>query len=160
MIILGIDPGLATTGFGLIEVKQNKLFLIEAGCVRTSAGKDYPERLIKIYQALKKIIKKHRPEKIAVEEIFFAKNVKTAMKISEVRGIILLLARQLGIPSYQYTPLQIKQALSGYGRAEKIQIQKMVKTILNLREIPKPDDVADALAVAITCAQTIHFDKL
>lgn len=157
MIILGIDPGLATTGYGIINETRNKkqeIELIVCGCINTSSKFSTIERLEKIYRELKKIIKKYKPDKIAVEELFFAKNVKTALKVGEARGVILLTIKQASVPFSEFTPLQVKQAITGYGRASKQQIQKMIKVLLKLQEIPKSDDAADALAVAITCAQT------
>ncbi len=153
-IILGIDPGLASTGWGIIKKGGSRLALIDFGCISTLPQSQFPKRLKEIHGALKKIIRKYQPSRLALEELFFAKNVKTALKVSEVRGVIQLTAIQSHLPIIEFTPLQIKQALVGYGRADKNQIQKMVKLHLNLQEIPKPDHAADALAVAITCAQT------
>lgn len=153
-VILGIDPGLASTGWGVIKKEKSRLALIDFGCISTLPQSQFPERLQKIHETLKKIIQKYRPSKLALEELFFAKNVKTALKVSEVRGVIQLTAIQDHLPIIEFTPLQIKQALVGYGRADKKQIQQMVKLHLCLKEIPKPDHAADALAVAITCAQT------
>ena len=151
-IILGIDPGLADTGYGVIQKKNNgKLICQEYGVVKTSAGEKLGERLETINKKLDKIIKKHKPGLIAVEQLFFCKNVKTALLVGQARGVILLTARQNKIPTVEFTPLQVKQAVSSYGQAEKSQVQKMVKLILNLKELPEPDDAADALAIAI-CA--------
>lgn len=156
MIILGIDPGTATTGFGVIKkIGKQKLKLIDYGCIKTSANLSTAERLNKLHKDLNLLIKKNNPNIVAVEDIFFFKNLKTAIKVSQARGVILLTAAKLKIPIFECTPLQVKQAITSYGRAEKIQVQKMVKTLLNLKEIPKPDDAADALAVAICCAHTI-----
>jgi crossover junction endodeoxyribonuclease RuvC len=149
MIILGIDPGTATTGYGLIEDKKGKMKLIVAGTIETKAGELHYFRLLDIFKSVVNLIKNYHPDTIAVEEIFFFKNVKTATKVGEARGVILLAAASEHLPIAEYTPLQVKQALVGYGRAEKIQVQKMVKVILNLDQIPKSDDLADALAVAI-----------
>lgn len=154
MIILGIDPGLATTGYGIIKVNNHQFTHIAHGIITTKAGLPHCQRLHKLSRQLKKIIKKYQPQTIAVEEIFMYKNVKTAIKIGEARGVILLTAAQSKIPLREFTPLEIKQALTGYGRADKRQIQKMVKNILRLPSIPKPDDAADAAATAICCAQT------
>ncbi len=158
MIILGIDPGTATTGFGVIEklkVQGQKLKVIDYGCIKTSMKFTTAERLEKIYNELNVLIKKHKPSTMAVEDIFFFKNAKTIIKVSQARGVILLTAAKSKIPIFEYTPLQIKQAITGYGRAEKNQVQKMVKILLNLKEIPKPDDAADALATAICCANSV-----
>jgi len=154
MVILGIDPGLATTGFGIIKIKNREFAHIAHGVINTKAGGFYYKRLEQISRELGKIIKKYKPSKAAVEEIFMYKNVKTAIKVGEARGVILLTAAQNQVPVYEFTPLQIKQALTGYGRADKAQMQKMVKIILHLRQIPKSDDAADALAAAICCGQT------
>ena len=155
MIILGIAPGTAATGFAIIK-KQSELRAIDYGCIRTSPQFSTAERLKETHQQIAKLIKKHRPDIIAVEDIFFFKNLKTAIKVSQARGVALLSASQAKIPIAEYTPLQIKQAVTSYGRADKSQVQKMVKVLLNLKEIPKPDDAADALAVAICCANSIH----
>ena len=149
MLILGIDPGTAICGFGLIEVKNGKSKMVDAGVIRTPAKQALELRLETIYDNLSEIIKETKPDEAAVEDLFFAQNVTTAMSVSHARGVILLALIKNGIDHASYTPLQIKQALTGYGRAEKQQIQQMVKTMLNLKEIPKPDDCADALAVAI-----------
>lgn len=154
MIILGIDPGVATTGYGIIEQRSNKLKAIDFGCITTEARINFPQRLKIIHQKLKKIIKKHKPSVAAVEDIFFAKNSKTALKVGAARGVILLTIIQSKIPILEPTPLQIKQGLTGYGQASKQQLQKMVAKILNLKKIPKSDDAADALGVAICCRQT------
>jgi len=156
MIILGIDPGTAIIGFGLLKKEgKNKLKAIDYGCIKTSAEFSTAERLQKLHKELDLLIKSHNPDIVAVEDIFFFKNLKTVIKVSQARGVILLTAAQSKLKIEEYTPLQIKQAVACYGRADKKQVQQMVKTILNLKEIPKPDDAADALAVAICCAHTI-----
>lgn len=160
MIILGIDPGVAIVGYGLIKARANKLKLIDYGCVLTEAKKQHAQRLAEISEQFKKIIKDYQPNILAIEELFFCKNTKTALKVGEARGIILAQAMQANLPIYEYTPLQVKQAMTGYGRADKNQIQQMVKIILGLKQIPKPDDAADAVAVAITCAHSITKNKL
>lgn len=149
MRVLGIDPGIATLGYGVVEYKNNKFFPIAYGAITTDAGVDKAFRLYTLYKGLEDIIKFYRPEIVAIEELFYNKNSKTVITIGEVRGISILAAVNLGVKVYEYTPLQVKQAVVGYGRAEKLQVQQMVKVLLNLDEIPKPDDVADALAVAI-----------
>ena len=158
MIILGVDPGTAIIGFGIIEkeAKNQKLKLIEYGCIKTSSNLSTAERLKILNEELSLLIKKHKPDVVAVEDIFFFKNLKTAIKGSQARGVILLTICNADIPVEEYTPLQIKQAVACYGRAEKSQVQKMVKTLLNLKEIPRPDDAADALAVAICCAHSLR----
>jgi len=154
MKIIGIDPGTAIIGYGVIN-SGKKLEVIDYGCIKTSVDLSTAERLNVLHKELSLLLKKHKPEIVAVEDIFFFKNLKTAIKVSQARGVILLTVAQNKIPVAEYTPLQIKQAVACYGRAEKIQVQKMVKTLLNLKEIPKPDDAADALAVAICCAHSI-----
>jgi crossover junction endodeoxyribonuclease RuvC len=152
MKILGIDPGTAIVGFGVIETTGRKHTLLDAGVIRTPAKQADELRLHTIYTSLTEIIQEHNPAVMVVEKLFFAKNVTTAMTVSQARGVILLAATECGIPIAEYTPLQIKQALTGYGRAEKAQIQEMVKVLLALQEVPKPDDCADALAAALTHA--------
>ncbi len=155
MIILGIDPGLATMGYALIKVLSNgQPAVIDYGCIETKKSQTFPERLLIIYCDLKKIIEKYHPDKVSIESVYFAKNAKTAIKVGEARGVAVLAAAESKKPVFEFTPLQVKQALTGYGQASKQQIQKMVKTILNLKDIPKPDDAADALAIALCCLQT------
>ncbi|NCA91987.1 crossover junction endodeoxyribonuclease RuvC [bacterium] len=154
MIILGIDPGYATVGFGLIESLSGKCRAIEYGAIITKKEENLPNRLLKISNAFEQIIDKYKPDAIAIEELFFQNNQKTAILVAEARGAILLTAYKKCASLYEYTPLQIKQAMTGYGRADKRQIQEMVKAMLCLNCIPKPDDAADALAVALTHAQT------
>ncbi|MEK6645516.1 MAG: crossover junction endodeoxyribonuclease RuvC [Candidatus Firestonebacteria bacterium] len=154
MIILGIDPGTATTGYGVIESTNNKFKLCEYGVIKTLPDLPLPLRLKKIYDNIKKLIKKYKPEIMAIEELFFSQNVKTAMSVSCARGVIMLAAANSGIDVEEYTPIQVKQNIVGYGRAEKRQIQEMVKILLNLKEIPEPDDAADALALAICGTNT------
>lgn len=155
MIILGIDPGLAIVGWGIIKKKGDKISCLDYGCIKTNK-KPLPQRLAEIHENLKKIIKKYKPDEIAVEELFFAKNAKTAFMVGQARGVILLTASQLKIPVSEVTPLQVKQSLTTYGRADKQQVQKMVKILLDLKEVPKSDDAADALAVAI-CAASFFY---
>jgi len=157
MIILGIDPGIADTGFGAIKKIGDSYSVIAFGSIKTPPSLDLPQRLLALHRELKAIIKKYQPDLVGVEELFFAKNVKTAITVSHARGVILLTAREQGCETREFTPLQVKQALCGYGRADKNQIQQMVKTVLGLKDIPKPDDAADALAVAICCGQTKQF---
>ena len=154
MIILGIDPGTATTGYGVIESKNGKITAVDHGCILTKAGQDLDMRLDIIFDELAKLIEKFKPEMVAVEELFFASNAKTAISVGHARGVILLACRKAKVPVYEYTPLQVKQAICGYGRGDKQQIQKMVKALLNLNEIPKPDDAADGLAIAICHAHS------
>lgn len=156
MKILGIDPGTAITGFGIIEVSGGKSKLVDAGVIRTPAKQALELRLETIYNELMEIIEETKPDEAAVEELFFAQNVTTAMSVAQARGVVLLAIIKSNLEHAGYTPLQIKQALTGYGRAEKRQIQEMVKTILGLGEIPKPDDCADALAIAICHGMNIR----
>lgn len=159
MIILGIDPGTATTGYGLIEDKNGKLKIVDCGCICTKKSLAMPERLGLIAKNLKKIIKKYKPQAMAVENLFFFKNAKTAITVGQARGVILFIGENEKLEVLEYTPLQVKQAVVGYGRADKNQIQQMVKAILNLKTAPKPDDAADALAVAICCANSMKFEE-
>ena len=155
MTIVGFDPGLATLGYGVIETdKRGKPGMVDYGIISTGKDEILAVRLCLLEKGIKQIIDTFKPEEIAVEELFFAKIVKTAIAVAHARGVILLTANKFCGRLYEYTPLQIKQALTGYGRAEKIQIQQMVKTFLGLKSIPRPDDAADALAVALCHAQT------
>lgn len=156
MRIIGIDPGTGILGFGVIEVTKGKPQLVDGGVIRTPVKEDDAVRLLTIYEELSDIIAETRPDEMAIEKLFFAQNVTTAMTVSQARGVVLLAAMQAKLKIAEYTPLQIKQALTGYGRADKKQIQEMVRVILNLKEAPKPDDCADAIACAITHAQTIQ----
>ena len=155
--ILGIDPGIARCGWGIITINSSQLTVNNFGCVETKVGEAVEKRLLVIYKEIKKIISKYKPDALAVEELFFNTNAKTAFVVGEARGVVLLTAGEKNIPVGIYTPLQVKMAITGYGRAEKTQIGQMVKTLLKLKEIPKPDDVTDALAVALTHAFTKRF---
>ncbi|MTI61312.1 MAG: crossover junction endodeoxyribonuclease RuvC [Firmicutes bacterium] len=149
MLIIGIDPGLAIVGYSLVKKEGNRFSVLDYGVVRTPSGDDNINRLKKIYISLTDIIKEYKPDEMAVEELFFNKNVKTAIRVGQARGVILLAGAQADIVVAEYTPLQVKQAVVGYGRAAKQQVQEMVKALLNLETVPRPDDAADALAVAI-----------
>lgn len=159
MIILGIDPGTATTGFGVLKSSLGKISVIDYGCILTSSKLEMPERLDFIGENLKKIIAKYKPHAIAVEELFFFKNAKTVISVGQARGVVLFIGKSTGLEVFEYTPLQVKQAVVGYGRAEKRQMQNMVKMILGLKSVPKPDDAADALAVAICCANSMKYSE-
>lgn len=159
MIILGIDPGLAIVGYSIIEYKGSQFKPLEYGAITTDSKTLFPERVKIIYKELLSIIDEYKPDDLAIEELFFNKNVKTAIKVGQARGVEILAAANRGLDIYEYTPLQIKQATVGYGRAEKHQVQEMVKMLLNLKKTPKPDDVADALAVAICHASSIKFKE-
>ncbi|MEA1965300.1 MAG: crossover junction endodeoxyribonuclease RuvC [Candidatus Aerophobetes bacterium] len=148
MFILGIDPGTAITGYGLLEIKKSPQ-AIKYGCIRTSASDEMPDRLRIIYEGVIDIIKKYHPQEVAIEEIFFNKNSKTALSIGQARGVIILAAFYEGAKIFSYTPLEIKQAITDNGRAEKSQVQFMIKKLLCLPQIPYPDDTADALAAAL-----------
>lgn len=161
MIIVGFDPGIATLGYGVIKTdKRNKPEMIDYGIVSTPKEENLAVRLCMLEKGVKQIIDKYKPDEIAIEELFFAKNVKTAISVAHARGVVLLTCNKECGRIFEYTPLQIKQALTGYGRAEKKQIQAMVKTFLNLKAVPKPDDAADALAVALTHSRTNRLSGL
>jgi crossover junction endodeoxyribonuclease RuvC len=160
MKILGIDPGIGRCGWGVIETQGSKINAQDFGCIETSSKKEVAERLREIHEEIMRIIKTHNPEAMAIEELFFNTNAKTAFIVGQARGVILLAAAQMNVPIIVYTPLQVKMAITGYGRAEKNQIGKMVKALLGLTEIPKIDDTADALAVSITHAFSNKLAKL
>jgi len=151
MIIIGIDPGIAITGYGVIRKTENNLKCLNYGVIKTNPLLTSGQRLKKLHLELFKLLKKYQPRVLAVENIYFFKNSKTAIPVSEAKGVILLTAAKKQLKVEQFTPLQVKMTICGYGRATKQQIQKMVKEILNLNKIPKPDDAADALAIAICC---------
>jgi crossover junction endodeoxyribonuclease RuvC len=154
--ILGIDPGFALTGWGVIDA-GSKLAVVDCGCIKTQKTSSFPERLIYLADALEKIIAKYKPEAAAIEKLFFCNNVKTGIQVGEARGVAILAAARHHLPIVEFTPLEVKQAVSGYGRASKTQVERMVKTILNLRVTPRPDDVTDALAIAICGLMTKRF---
>ncbi|OIP24983.1 crossover junction endodeoxyribonuclease RuvC [bacterium CG2_30_37_16] len=161
MIILGIDPGTATTGYGVIKKEGSVLTVLEYGCIRTEANQDLKIRLRIIEEDLIEIIESFKPDVASVEQLFFCNNAKTALAVGHARGVILLTLEKSGMPVYEYTPLQVKQAVSGYGKASKKQIQEMVKILLKMKEIPRPDDAADALAIAMCHLQNANFiDKI
>ena len=158
IIILGIDPGIADTGYGIIQKDaSNNLSCIDYGSIKTMAKTDMPKRLEIINKELNKIIKKRKPNLIVIEQLFFCNNAKTAIVVGQARGVAILTARQNKIPVTEFTPLQVKQAVSSYGKASKLQVQKMVKLILNLKKLPKPEDAADALAIAICAANSVKI---
>lgn len=150
MRIIGIDPGTGRLGFGVIDVVRGKISLVDAGVITTPAHTPLEERLEEIYDGLTSIITKTRPQVMSIEKLFFARNVTTAMSVSHARGVVMLAGKKAKLPIYEYTPLQIKQTLTGYGRADKKQMQEMVRMQLGLKLVPKPDDAADAIAAAIT----------
>lgn len=159
MIILGIDPGLATVGFGVIRSEKNVNIPLDFGVILTPKDVPFPKRLQMIERGVKRLIEKYNPNEIALEELFFNNNQKTAIDVAQARGVIVNVCYSHTEKLFEYTPLQIKQALTGYGRAEKKQIQQMVATFLNLKKIPRPDDAADALAVCLTHANTARFSS-
>jgi len=160
MIILGIDPGLATLGYGVIEADNQKRRLIQYGTLTTPAGQPMPQRLRAIYQGMNQLMDIYQPEDVAFEELFFSKNITTGMAVSAARGVALLAVVQRTDNLYEYTPMQIKQAVTGYGGADKHQVQQMVKILLNMKEIARPDDAADAIAVALTHANSMNMKKM
>lgn len=156
MRIIGIDPGTGILGFGIIEVSKGKVQLVDGGVIRTPVKEDDAVRLQTIYDELTDIIADTKPTMMSVEKLFFARNVTTAMTVAQARGVVLLCGKQAGLDIYEYTPMQIKQAITGYGKADKKQMQEMVRILLGLAEVPKPDDAADAIAAALTHAQNAH----
>lgn len=154
MIILGLDPGYAIVGYGVIEYKANKFTVIDYGAITTSKDDELNDRLLQIYNQLCSIIDKYHPEAMSIEKLFFNTNATTAIGVAEARGVCILAAKQRGMDIAEYTPLQVKQAVTGYGKAIKQQVQEMTKMLLNLRAVPKPDDTADALAMAICHAHS------
>ena len=149
MIVIGIDPGVARLGYGVIKVDKGVPTPLCYGCIQTKAGRRQAERLLAIYMEITALLTKYPPDFLAIEKLFFTKNVTSAMSVSEVRGVILLAAEQHNIPVEEYTPNQIKQAITGSGRADKEQMQEMIKRLLHLDEVPKPDDAADGLSIAL-----------
>jgi len=148
-IFLGIDPGLATTGWGVIKKVNKKIEVIDWGIIKTNKTTEFPKRLVQISQDIQKLIKEYQPDKASVEELFFCNNAKTAFLVGQARGVVMMELAKKKIPITELTPLQVKQSISGYGKADKKQVQQMVKAVLKLKVIPKPDDAADALALAI-----------
>lgn len=160
MIILGVDPGTAITGYGILQSDGQELGLIDYGAITTPSDWILARRLEHIFEELTLLIRKYQPTDAVIEKLFFSKNVRTALSVGQARGVALLAAARGGLAIHEYTPLEVKQAVVGYGRAEKVQIQQMVKMLLQLDSIPQPDDAADALAVAICHAHSAHFERL
>ena len=154
MIILGIDPGYARVGWGVLEVQNSEFRIKNYGCIETLKTSESQDRLVDIYKQVSVLIKKYKPDVLAIEELFFTNNAKTAFKVGEARGVIILAGAMQKIPIFSYTPLQVKIAVTGYGNADKGQVGRMIKAILQLKDIPKLDDTADAIAVALTHAFT------
>ncbi len=159
MLVLGIDPGTAITGYGLVE-EGDELELIACGVITTPAGVPLPERLLTIHRQLSEVIRRYQPEAVAIEELFFSKNVRTAMSVGHARGVILLAAAQARLPIHEYKPSEVKQAVAGYGAASKEQMQEMVRLLLDLEEVPTPDDAADAVAIAVCHLHSAHLKYL
>ena len=156
-IILGLDPGFADTGFGLLQKDKNGLQFIDAGSIQTSRDKKFSERLVIIYKEIKKLIKKYKPDIIGIEKLYFARNVKTALDVAQARGVVILASEEYNIDIVEFSPVQVKQAVTSHGGANKKQVGLMVKTILKLKEVPQPDDAADALAIAIITAREVRI---
>jgi crossover junction endodeoxyribonuclease RuvC len=160
VLVIGIDPGIATTGYGLVEEAQDGgLELVAYGVIETPAGMPLPERLLLLHAKLSELLLLHHPASGAVEKLFFQRNVRTAMTVGQARGVAMLALAQAGLPVAEYTPLEVKQAVVGYGGADKNQVQQMVRALLSLADIPRPDDAADALAVAICHAHSLRFNS-
>lgn len=160
MLVLGIDPGTATTGYGLVREDDAGMALLDCGIISTPASHPLPARLQTIYRELASLISRHRPDSAAVEELFFSRNVRTALSVGQARGVTLLAIADAGLPIHEYTPQQVKQAITGYGGADKRQVQAMVRLLLNLDLVPEPDDAADAVAVAICHLQSAAWKSL
>ncbi len=154
MVVLGVDPGYAITGFGIVDYRQNHFRVLDYGVISTAAGQAFPMRLLRIAEALDLLIAKWQPQAMAVEELFFSRNTTTAIGTAQARGVAVLSGARAGLPVYEYTPMQVKVAVTGYGKAQKPQIQEMVRILLALPAPPRPDDAADALAVAICHAHS------
>jgi len=157
VVVMGIDPGFAILGYGIVNYSGNRFQVIDYGVITTNASLPLANRLLALEKGLVELIEKYMPDAVSVEDLFFNSNSKTAIKVGQGRGVALLCAARAGIPVYEYTPLQVKQGVTGYGRADKVQVQQMVRVLLNLEKIPKPDDAADALAAAICHA---HCSKI
>jgi crossover junction endodeoxyribonuclease RuvC len=160
MLVLGIDPGTAITGWGIVEQEGDSLALVDYGTVTTTQGTPLPERLQVIYRELGHILSAHSLDVVAVEKLFFSKNVRTALVVGHARGVVLLAIADAGLPLHEYTPLEVKQSVSGYGRASKEQVQKLVQILLGLDFIPEPDDAADAIAVAICHLHSARLEAM
>lgn len=156
MRVIGIDPGTAIVGYGIVDFEKNKYSTVNYGVITTSKDLNIEDRLFIIYEELKKIIDEYKPEYMAIEDLFYFKNNKTVISVAQARGVVLLIAKQKNIPIASYTPLQVKIGITGYGKADKKQVQQMIQTFLGLNEIPKPDDAADGLAIAITHINSLN----
>jgi crossover junction endodeoxyribonuclease RuvC len=159
VIVLGIDPGTARLGYGIVERQGSNLTMLDYGCIETTNDRPLEQRLLLIHEGITDLIETHRPEAVGVERLFFNKNVQTAMAVGQARGVVLLTAAQHGLPILEYGPHEVKLAVTGYGRAPKDQVQRMVQLVLSMSELPKPDDAADALAVAVCTAHAVTPGK-
>ena len=160
MIILGIDPGTAIAGYGILKTERDELTVVDYGAITTPSDWEMPRRLQHIYAGLNALIQKYQPTDAVVEKLFFSKNVRTALSVGQARGVALLAAAQANLAIHEYTPLEVKQAVVGYGRADKNQVQQMVRMLLQLESVPQPDDAADALAIAICHAHSARFSRV
>lgn len=160
MIVLGIDPGTARTGYGIVAREGSKLEMLDYGCIETINDRPLAQRLLIIHEALTDLLETHRPEAVGVERLFFNKNVQTAFAVGQARGVVLLSAAEHGLPIFEFGPHEVKQAVTGYGRAPKDQVQRMVQMVLAMSELPRPDDAADALAVAVCTAHSATTPRL
>lgn len=160
MRIMGIDPGYAIVGYGLLDYSGNRFSVVNFGTITTSADMPFERRLLAIYDDMRVLLQSYKPDVVSIEKLFFNTNQKTGIDVAQARGVTLLPVIQAGIPFFEYTPLQVKSSITGYGRAEKQQVQELVRTILHLKEVPKPDDTADAVALAITHAYSINTRRL
>ncbi|MCF6097792.1 crossover junction endodeoxyribonuclease RuvC [Thermovorax subterraneus] len=158
MVIMGIDPGIALSGYGILFSEGTNIKVVDFGVIKTESHLSTAERLKSIYEGYLNLMKTYNPEAVAIEELFFNKNAKTAITVGQARGVAILAAASKNIKVYEYTPLEVKQAIVGYGRAKKFQVQEMVRVLLRLKEVPKPDDAADALAVALCHVNLIKFN--
>ncbi len=158
--VLGVDPGTAILGYGMVYYDGRDYTGVEYGAVRTPSGLPLPDRLLIIHRELTQVIEQYRPDHVAVEELFFARNARTAIAVGHARGVVLLTVAEHGIPIYEYTPMQVKQALVGYGSADKLQIQTFLKMLFGFEEVPKPDDAADAIAVAVCHCNSYRLNQL
>lgn len=160
MLVLGIDPGTAITGYGLVREEEERLVLVDYGVIMTPSGQPLPVRLQTIYHGLASVIRHHQPQVAAVEELFFSRNVRTALSVGQARGVALLGLADAGLPIFEYKPMEVKQAIAGYGAADKQQVQQMVRMLLDLDEVPQPDDAADAIAVAVCHIHSARMKRL
>ncbi|MGB9886842.1 MAG: crossover junction endodeoxyribonuclease RuvC [Moorellales bacterium] len=160
MLVMGVDPGLARTGYGLVGRDSSGLVPVSWGCIYTPAGESLGGRLLRLYRALEGLLERYRPGCLALEQVFFSRNVRTALEVGQARGIVVLAAARAGVELREYNPLTVKQAVAGYGGATKSQVQRMVQMLLDLAERPEPDDAADALALAICCAERLNLERM